>query len=139
MDMFLIGLLLFCILGAVGVLVFAIAYFGVASSRLADEEKGLQPIHRERCGGLFGGVYWPSPYVRFAVYQTFLVVAYGRTRHVMRFDEIQDVSKKSHLFWKGIHIRHHRPDIPRSFIIRPRDPNRAMQVLREQGVPVSAT
>jgi len=70
-----------------------------------------------------------------AVYDTFLVVACGRKKYVLPFADIQEVSTKWYLLWKGLYIKHSRHDIP-PIAIGSWDSGTVISVLRKQGVVI---
>ncbi len=123
--------------GIMGMLVLAVfGHFYLGSKHLAPEEEGLQPIYSEQCGAMFDDFLLVTfPFVRFSVYKTFLVVACGSKKYVLPFADIQEVSAKWYLLWKGIYIKHSRHDIP-PIAIGSLYRSTLLSVLRNQGVAI---
>jgi hypothetical protein len=125
MDMF--SEVLGSLIAVCGVGVFGYLYF--ASRRRMDEEHGLQPIYYEQCGGSFGGGGLTPPFVRLAIYDRFVVVAIGGTRYLLRAGDIQGTLPKWHPLWKGVRIDHRRADVPSSFIVWSRHPDKVIEAI----------
>jgi hypothetical protein len=110
-----------------GLSVFAYIYFG--GRRRTDEERGLRPVYTEQCGGRFDGWGLTTPFVRLAIYDHFLVVAYGSTRHLLWSGDIKGVSMKWYPLSKSLQINHSRTDLPQSFVIRSRRPENIIEAI----------
>jgi len=85
---------IFSILLPAGVVMTFYLYFG--SKRLNPIEKGLTPLFQEQCGGKINGIYFTG-LIRHAIYEKFLILAYGRTQHIVKFDEVESIELKEGL------------------------------------------
>jgi hypothetical protein len=74
-------------------------------------ENGREPLHQEVCGGAFGKVRRSSPFVRVALYDDFLVIAYSR-RIALRYAEIAHVHLDGERVPRAVCLQHHRGDLP---------------------------
>jgi hypothetical protein len=119
-----------------GISVLGYVYFG--GRRRADQEQGLQPLYREQCGGYFDGWCFTAPFFRLAIYDRFIVVAYGGTRYVLQASDIQEIAVKRHLLSRGIHIERCRAGVPHSFIIWSCHPDRVMKALGRQNADLQS-
>ena len=107
--------MVFFVLG-VGALVVVFVTAARASNRKAPEESGLTPIFTDRCGGRVGYIAYTGPFVRVAIYESFLVVA-ARKPIVLRRVDIERIAfereRRSGVLGKTVNI-HHRSDAVRS-------------------------
>ena len=92
-------------------------YLFIGSRRRDTLEKGQKPIIEEQCGGKFGRLNLTIPFVRHALYNDFIVIAYGWTRYILKYSDIADVSSRRHIISKGVTYTHNRKDLPSSIII----------------------
>ncbi|MGD2063184.1 MAG: hypothetical protein PVF51_06330 [Nitrospirota bacterium] len=81
-----------------------------------EMEADREPLHQEVCGGAFGKARRSSPFVRIALYDDFLVIAYSR-RIVLRYDEIEHVHLDGTRWPRAVRLRHHRDDLPEEIAI----------------------
>jgi hypothetical protein len=79
-------------------------------------EDGRDPLYEEVCGGAFGKSRRSSPFVRVALYEDFLVIAYSR-RIVLRYDEIEHVHLDGTRAPRAVRLHHHRRDLPEGIAI----------------------
>jgi hypothetical protein len=113
---------------------FAYFYFG---GRKKDQlEEGLVPFFQEQCGGRFDGFNLTIPFVRHAMYDNFIVIGYGKKRHIIKYADLSMATLKWHLFSKGITYIHNRVDLPRSIIIWSRSPEKVIDFFKDKNVEV---
>ncbi len=79
-------------------------------------ELGKKPKYSEISGGRFGLFKYSWPFVRFAVYDDFLIISHW-SKIMLTFDEISKIDKGRFQFSSGIRICHSRSDIPAKIII----------------------
>jgi hypothetical protein len=114
------------------------AYFYLGSKRKDPLEEGKTALLFEQCGGRFDMFNLTIPFVRHAIYDDYIVMAYGKKRILLKYEDIESVTLKWHLFSKGITYRHTRSDIPKSIIIWSLKPAKVARLLSEKGVTVGA-
>lgn len=83
---------------------------------LLDIEKNLTPIYMEDCGGRFDGYNLTIPFVRFKIYDNFIVISYTK-KILLKYTDIKRIEIKRHIISKGIHIYHNKDDIPKNIIV----------------------
>ena len=99
--------------------IFTVALFIVIYNKSKvslPEEAGENPVYREQAGGRFDNFNWTFPFVRVAVYKSFLAISCWNFRFVIKKGEIKRI-EKSGLFSTGLRIVHNRQDIPNKVII----------------------
>jgi len=64
------------------------AYFYFNSKRKDPVEEMIEPLFCEQCGGRFNQFNLTIPFVRHALYEEFIVIAYGRKRIILGYGEI---------------------------------------------------
>ena len=79
-------------------------------------EAGLEPLHQEVCGGAFGRIRRSAPFVRVALYDDFVVIAYSR-RIVLHYGEIEHVHLDGTRAPRAVRLVHHRNDLPEEIAI----------------------
>ena len=104
-------LLIFVIGGSV----FAHLYFG--SKKRIEIEMDKTPLFEEQAGGRFDGYNLTIPFVRHAIYDDFVVISYGKKKHVLKIEDINNVTHKKHIFSKGLAYCHNKLGIPVQCII----------------------
>lgn len=97
-----------------GVVLFYVAY--KSSKGLFEEEKGEIPIHHEQAGGRFDLFNWSIPFVRVAVYSTFIAISCWNFKIVLKKGDVTDIEERG-LFFQGLQILHNRKDIPKKIVI----------------------
>jgi len=113
---------------------FAYFYFGGRSKDRLEE--GKVPLFQEQCGGRFDGFNLTIPFVRHAMYDEFIVIGYGKKRHIINYTDLAMASLKRHLFSKGITYSHSRVDLPRSIIIWSRSPEKVIEFIKDKNIEV---
>ncbi len=73
------------------------------STKKASIEIGKKPLYTERCAGKVGKLYYKGPFIRVAIYDTFMVVSYLK-QLVIHFDNIITVTEKKILLTKRLFI-----------------------------------
>jgi hypothetical protein len=123
--------LFFAIAGMVAVAAVIISFVVVLnrSSRLLPEEVGRRALFTERAGGRFGDVNFTVPFVRVAVYDTFLVLAAYKTI-LLRAEDLVSFGMERHLFSHGVRIIHRKADCPDPLIVWSLSPHRLLPALR---------
>ncbi|MDX1443565.1 MAG: hypothetical protein R3270_07300 [Gammaproteobacteria bacterium] len=119
-------------LAVIGVFSFVV----IRGRRKGAEESGRVPAFQEQAGGRFDGFNLTIPFVRHAVYEDFVVIAYGNRRHVLKFSDIKCVSNKWHLFSKGLIYQHSRADVPSQCIVWSFRGGKILEYLESKGVPI---
>ncbi len=114
--------------------VFAYFYFG--SREKAQIEEGKEPLLQEQCGGRFDSFNLTIPFVRHAMYDNFIVIAYGKKKIILKYEELKKVLFKKHIISKRITYLHSRPELPSSIIVRTVSYERALNILREKDVNI---
>ena len=113
---------------------FAYFYFG---GRKKDQlEDGVSPFFQEQCGGRFDGFNLTIPFVRHAMYDNFIVIGYGKKRHIIKYTDLSMATLKRHLFSRGITYSHSRVDLPKSIIIWSRSPEKVIDLIKGKNVEV---
>tara|TARA_R110002072_G_scaffold302617_1_gene486954 strand:+ start:818 stop:1219 length:402 start_codon:yes stop_codon:yes gene_type:complete len=112
------------------------AYFYFGGKNKLPIESGVVPVFQEQAGGRFNGFNLTIPFVRHAVYEGFIVIAYGKTRFKLAFEEIDKVELKRHLFSKGITYHHRSNEVPSSCIVWSTDSDRVIAFLKNNGLNV---
>ena len=69
-------------------------YFYFGGKRFNPIEKGLTPLFQEQCGDKINGIYFKGFFIRHAIYEKFLILAYGGTQHIVKFDEVESIELK---------------------------------------------
>ncbi|MBF0547594.1 MAG: hypothetical protein HQM08_24355 [Candidatus Riflebacteria bacterium] len=132
--MFVAFLLIGLTVGLIVLFFFVFWYLG--SINLAPEERSDTAIFSEQCGGQFDSFNLTIPFVRFAVYKTFVVAAYGRTIYLLPFSNVQEIIIQRHFISRGIHFKHNKADVPKSFIIWSKNTRKLTEVLNSTGIKV---
>lgn len=133
MDPGLAGIL---VVGAVGTIFLLLLIF---PQRKLAEEKGLTPLHQERCAGSsklgFGfRVGATIPTWRISLYDGFMVLVIGKPVMV-RYGNIERVKCKDSFLLKKIEIE---GNDPKFFVtLYPRSPQKLAEIFRKKGVSVS--
>jgi hypothetical protein len=83
---------------------------------LMNEELNHSAYYNENCGARFDRMNFTIPFIRVAIYKNFLVLS-GFYKYLLRSNEITKVEIKRHLFFHGVHIRHHNENVPSLLII----------------------
>jgi hypothetical protein len=78
--------------------------------RLA-EEIGRTPVHEEIAGGRFGLTNFTIPFVRLALYPTFMVIS-AWNRYLLEYSAIERPEVRYHLISKGLQIFHTKYRLP---------------------------
>lgn len=111
------------------------AYIYLSGKAKATIEEGLTPIFEEQAGGRFDNVNLTIPFVRHAIYDDFVAISYGKTKYILKFNEIKRVENKRHIFSKGLIYHHNKAGIPAKCIIWSRDGNKAIDILKSHDIP----
>ena len=72
-------------------------YIFYKSNKKASIELGKQPLYTERVAGKIDTLYYKGPFIRLALYDTFLVLGYTKTL-VIYYHEITSIGAKKRLF-----------------------------------------
>lgn len=115
----------------------AFSYFYFGGKKLNPAEEGLTPIFQEQCGGRFDGFNLTIPFVRHAIYENFLVVAYGKSCHIVRFDEIDKVEVKNFIISTGLFFHRKHKKAPYQFIVWSKSPHEVAKILKAKNVQVA--
>ena len=107
------------------ILAFSYMYFG--GRRLNSAELGVNPLFQEQCGGRFDNFNLTVPFVRHSIYEDFVVFAYGKTCHVVRYSDITRVEEKQHLFSSGLEYYRKIGSPPYKLIIWSRSPQEVIK------------
>ncbi len=97
------------------VLVAVIAIFGwlfKRKDRLHAAEAGKRPAFTESCAGVISWVTFKGPFIRVAVYDSFIVVSCDR-QYYLPFSQIMRIEPCSFLFTKGYRIHHNIAEYPK--------------------------
>ncbi len=122
-------ILIFVIVGSV----FAHFYFG--SQRRTEIEMGNTPLFEEQAGGRFDGFNLTIPFVRHTIYDDFVVISYGRKKHILKIKEINNVSQKKHIFSKGLTYSHNKSGVPVQCVVWSKNGAKVLEILKVKGVP----
>jgi hypothetical protein len=130
--------LIFPLVVFVFLLLFALVfvYMAFLCIRKDPTEEGIKPIFQEQCGGIFDFFYLTAPFVRLAIYDNFIVIAYCKKRITLNYCDINKVSIKRYVIFKGITIEHSHKDISRRITIWSFSPKHVCELLKEKGVRV---
>ena len=79
-------------------------------------EVGREPLYQEVCGGALGTKRRSAPFVRVALYEDVMVIAYSR-RIVLRYEEIAHVQLDGTRAPRAVRVDHHRHDLPEEIAI----------------------
>lgn len=112
------------------------SYLYIGSKKLISQEKGKVPIYQEQCGGRFDALNLTIPFVRFTMYDDFIVAAYGKKRHIIKFDEIEKIEIKNYILSKGIKIIRKNKKTPYQIIIWSRKPHSIVRIFKQKNIPV---
>lgn len=107
-------LIVFC--GAAIVVVAAIGVLATLRDRKASVEQGLEPVHECNCGARVGDVNWSIPFVRLALYRSFMVISYAK-KIVVSYDAIERLFVDRYILNKGLRVVHHDCAIPEYLMI----------------------
>ena len=91
-------------------LIFTVALFIVAykkSKVSLPDEAGVNPVYSEQAGGRFDLFNWTIPFVRVAVYESFMTISCWNHRFIIKKGEVKSVVARG-LFSSGLQIVHHR-------------------------------
>lgn len=113
-----------------------LAYFYVGSKRKDPLEEGKTALFIEQCGGRIEEFNLTIPFVRHAIYDDFILIAYGGKKILLKNEDIENVALKRYLFSKGIRYNHSRSDIPKSIFIWSTKTAKVIRVLSEKGFTV---
>lgn len=100
------------------------------SRRPTEIERGLTPTYTERGGARLDAFNWTIPFVRIATYHDFVVVSCATHEIILRRGDVTGIERERHLFFRGLRLRHARPQIPSELILWPRDAARLEAALR---------
>lgn len=113
----------------VGLALYVLLRLVRASRARAPEELGLVPIYSDRGAGTFGLLRVNAPFVRVAVYPTFIVIAHHRT-YVVPALAIREVSLLRTLFGRRVRLAHDSPVLPSPLTLWSNTPEALVAALR---------
>ncbi len=101
------------VFGVVGFVFFL--FIKRARTRLPIEQ-GQKPLHEEYCGAILNNRKYSLPFVRFALYENFLVISYfGKI--LLPLESIEVIRIRRRHLLPGLQIVHHQPDAPRDLFV----------------------
>lgn len=120
-------------------LIILIIIFGLLykkRNQLLDMEQGLTPIHKENCGGKFNYSNFSSPFVRLALYNDFMVIAYFK-QILLNYHEIEKVEYKNQLGQKYLRIYHTKIDAPKKILLISKNAKQILTIInsKQQNYP----
>ena len=92
----------------------------VRKDRRHAAEAGKTALYAGSCGGIVGWLTYKGPFIRFAVYTEFLVVACDAV-YYFPFGEVVQIERRNFLFRKGYRIHHRNPAYPQRIEVWPSD------------------
>lgn len=92
----------------------------VRKDRRHAAEAGKTALYAGSCGGIVGWLTYKGPFIRFAVYTEFLVVACDAV-YYFPFGEVVQIERRNFLFRKGYRIHHKNPSYPQRIEVWPSD------------------
>ena len=114
--------------------IFAYLYFG--SKKKAQIEQDKVPLLQEQCGGRFDSLNLTIPFVRHAIYEDFIIIAYGHKKIVIKYKELKNVVFSKFIISKGISYLHSNPELPSSIIVWTLSYDKALRILRQKNVRI---
>jgi len=102
---------------------------------ILDIEKDKNPVYSENCRGKFG-VFLNTPFVRFAIYNEFIVISYSK-KILLRFDEIDKVGFRTGFVLDRIRFYHHKTDIPSNIIIMSTNSDKIRRIIESKFDPAA--
>ena len=81
------------------------AYFYIGGKTRANEEIDTKPIYEGQCSIVIKNFYLAGPLARFSIYQDFIMLAYGQTKHLIQLSNISKIRLKGWIF-KSITIEY---------------------------------
>ncbi len=80
--------------------------------RLHASEAGKRPAFTENCAGVIGWMTFKGPFIRLAVYDTFLIVSCDK-QYYLPFTTVTRIEPRSFMFSKGYRIHHTNSEYPK--------------------------
>ncbi|MCP3927193.1 MAG: hypothetical protein GY714_31935 [Desulfobacterales bacterium] len=118
-------------------IIFAILLFMYALSRCKlPIEKGKIPVLKITCSGRYGAIAVSIPFVRFNIYEDFVVFAYGFRRFSLKFKEIDSISYQNNIFQKCLIFFLKKKSLPQKVIIRSRKNKEIIELLNRKGINI---
>ncbi len=105
-----------------------------SSGKKNEYENNLVPLLSFRCGGNFGWTNFMKPFVRHAVYEDFVVIAYRNTKLVLPFKDITKISEPWYLFGNQVRYHHTNTKFPKKVIVRGNEMDTLKELLNTKGV-----
>lgn len=109
-----------------------IVFYFLKTEKLLKIEEGKKSLYRGRCGGTINFVNMSFPFLRFAIYDNFLVIRYFTKDIVLNYVEITDVFIKRYVFNKGIFIKHKKKNVPDIIILYFFDNEKIFEILKSK-------
>ncbi len=109
--------------------------FILSQRELADEE-GKVPLFETICSGSYDSIHFTFPFVRFCLYEDFIVFAYGSKNFTLKLNEIECIGVQNSIFQKGLVFFHNKSSLPKRTIIISRKKKEIIKLLNNKGVRI---
>lgn len=127
---------IYLIIGVQILVVSILVFIYILSRKKLSIESNNKPILQRTCAGRLGMTYFSIPFVRFAVYDNFIVFAYGHKRFHLNFDEIQSIYYNHSFFNRGINFVHNNLFVDKNILLKISKYQDILKVLEGKGIKV---
>ncbi len=116
-------------------LFFFFLFVGKLRGKIEKESNALLGF---QCGGMFGWTSLCTPLVRHTMYDDYLIIGYGSTRHIIKYEDIDFVSKSLSLLTENLRYHHNNQELPKRIIIYTNNASDILSILKLKHVDIKS-